>query len=125
MKKRRFWTATLLAIMFFEMRCENTKTISDELIGVWRTPAINHRGTFFELSKDQISFGASTGEVFHHAISRVKRKNDRYKAWILYTVYYLGEDSQTYQFPFYYRPSGLGTIFFKNKPNEAWSKDQP
>lgn len=125
MNKKLYWTATLLVILFFDMRCESAKTVSDELIGVWRTQAIDHRGTFFELKKDRISFGASTGEVFDHVITKIKRKRDRRNAWILYTVYYLNDSSQTYQFPFYYEPSGQGIIFFKNKPNEAWRREQP
>ncbi|MFZ2055095.1 MAG: hypothetical protein WAU81_12985 [Candidatus Aminicenantales bacterium] len=124
MKNRYCLVATLLVILFLDMRCESTKTISDELIGVWRTQAISHRGTFFELRKDQISFGTDTGEVFNHVITKVKRKKDEHNAWILYTVYYLNDSSQTYQFPFYYQPSGQGTILFKNKPDEVWRRDK-
>jgi len=124
MKNSHYLAATLLAVLFSLTGCESTPAISDELIGVWRTQAIDHRGAFFELKKDQISFGTPAGEVSHHAITKVDRKSDRDKGWILYTVFYLNESSQTYEFPFYYQPSGTGKIFFMNKPSEAWSKDQ-
>lgn len=125
MKNKYCLAATLLVVLLFEWRCESTQTIPDELIGVWRTQGIDHGGTFFELRKGQISFGTATGEVFHHVITKVNRKRDRHNSWILYTVYYLNESSQTYQFPFYYQSSGLKIIFFRNKPSEVWSKGQP
>jgi len=106
------------------MRCESNKTISDELIGVWRNRALQYAGTFFEFKKNQISFGATTGEVFNYAITKIKRKKNRQNDWILYTVYYLNESLQTYEFSFYYQPSGQGTIIFRNKPDKVWSKDE-
>jgi hypothetical protein len=124
MTKRYCFAAALLLILFSEMSCESTPAISDELTGVWRTQALGHRDTFFELKKDQISFGTAVGEVFPHAITKVDRKKDQRKGWILYKVYYLNESAQTYEFSFYYQPSGQGKIFFKNKPSEVWSKDQ-
>lgn len=125
MKNRYFLAATLWVVLFSIMSCESTPAITDELIGVWRTQGLDHRGAFFELKKDQISFGTPDGEVFHHAITKVDREKERDKAWILYTVYYLNESSQTCEFPFYFQPSGQGTILLKNKPSEVWSKDQP
>jgi len=106
------------------MRCESNKTIADELIGVWRNRAVQYAGTFFAFKKDQISFGATTGEVFNYAITKIKRKKNRQNDWILYTVYYLNESLQTYEFSFFYQPSGQGAIIFRNMPDKVWSKDE-
>ena len=98
---------------------ESSKTVPDDLIGVWKTSAPKYADTFVELTRTTIAFGA--GEKGTHLRSVVKVTKERNEGGLLYTVFYTDPEGQEYTFAFYYDPAD-GMLRWKNQRTIAWMK---
>jgi len=122
MKRKTVLLAVAIVIVFLGDYCAKSKTLSDELIGVWKTSTFKYEDTYFELEKDRIIFKTIEGDINIHPISKVERIEVAKKEWILYTIHYINPDLQEVEFPFYYHALNEGRIIFKNQTNLVWRK---
>gem|GEM_PF-806687 len=110
-----------LAVLLALAGCgpESTKTVPDDLIGVWKTSAPKYADTFIELTRTTIAFGA--GEKGTHLRSVVKVTKEPEAGGPLYTVFYRDPEGQEYKFAFYYDPAD-SVLRWKNQRTIAWMK---
>ncbi len=102
---------------------ERTKTIPNELIGVWKTTAPDYADRFLELSRDTIRFGTGGDEFYARSIIGVEKILEDGNA--LYTIFYIDPaDPEKYQYKvaFYFDPGNQGVIRYKNRKDIAWTK---
>jgi hypothetical protein len=102
---------------------EKTKTIPEDLLGTWKTSEPKYADTFIELMRDSIIFGLAEGPPRVHPVLAVEKLRE--KGNLLYTIRYQDEERESYNFSFYYDPSGGGTLQWKNQPGILWTKQQP
>lgn len=98
---------------------ESSKTVPEDLIGVWKTSVPKYADTFIELTRTTITFGA--GEKGTHLRSVVKVTKVQEEGGLLYTIFYTDPDGQEYTFAFYY-DSADGVLRWKNQRTIAWMK---
>lgn len=103
--------------------CAKNKTLSDELVGVWKTSTFQYKDTYVELQKGRIIFKTIEGDIDIHPITKVEKEEFAKDEWILYTIYYVNRDLQKVEFPFYYHALNKGRIIFKNQTNVVWRKE--
>jgi hypothetical protein len=102
---------------------ERTKTVPNELIGVWKTTAPDYADRFLELSRDTIRFGTGGDESYVRSIVGVEKVLENGST--LYTIFYIDPaDPEKYQskVAFYYDPGNQGVIRYKNRKDMAWTK---
>ncbi len=122
MKQKALLLAVATLIVFLGNHCTKSKTLSDELIGVWKTSTFQYKDTYFELQKNRIIFKTVEGDVNIHPIAKVDKKEVAKEEWILYTIHYINPDLQEVEFLFYYHALKEGRIIFKNQTNLVWRK---
>ena len=104
------------------------KTVPDHLLGTWRTSDPKYADRFFQIEPDHIIFGTGAKKssthpiagISTHEIARIKENLEG--PYIFYSIYYLNEEGQEYQFSFFYNPESNGPIRFKNQIEIAWTK---
>lgn len=100
---------------------ESTKTVPDDLIGVWKTSEPKYADRPFQLSRDAITFWTGGGESYTRTVARVTRVRE--DGNVLYTVFYVDPaDAERFEFKlaFYYD----GSIRWKNRRDMAWAKER-
>ena len=102
--------------------CGKNTTVSDEMLGTWRTSTIKYRDTSFELMRDKIIFKTKDGDINVHYITKTQEEKLKNDEWVLYTVHYMNRELQKIEFPFYFHPSQGGLIRFKNQEKVVWRK---
>jgi len=119
MNVRKIPVVFLLLLAVVGCGPESSKTVPEDLIGVWKTSAPKYADTFIELTRTTITFGA--GEKGMHLRSVVKVTKVREEGGLLYTIFYTDPDGQEYTFAFYYDPAD-GGLRWKNQRTIAWMK---
>jgi hypothetical protein len=119
---RRNGIAIALALLAAFIGCgrERTKTVPDELVGIWKSSAPKYADTFIELTKTTITFGA--GEAGSHVRSVVGVEKAREEGNALYTVFYVDAQGVEYKLAFYYEPGNGGVMRWKNQQSIAWTR---
>lgn len=100
---------------------ESTKTVPDDLVGVWKTSAPKYADRPFQLTRDTITFWTGGGESYTRSVVRVTKVREN--ANVLYTVFYVDPADAArfeFRFAFYYD----GSIRWKNRRDVAWAKDR-
>lgn len=121
-KKISIVFATLCIL--FAFGCSRNPVIPDELVGIWRTPTPIYEGCFFQITKEEISFGSKDGQVSSFLIKDMRTQRIADEEWTLYTISYVARGYQKYEFPFYYHPASNGVIRFKNKMESVWTREE-
>lgn len=122
MKQKTVTLAVAVLIVFLGNYCTKSRTLSDELIGVWKTSTFKYKNTYFELTKNRIIFKTIEGDVNIHPIAKVDKEEVAKDEWILYTIHYITPELKEVEFPFYYHALNNGRIIFKNQSNLVWRK---
>lgn len=124
-KKQKPFAFAVIAtsIMMLLSGCTRKAIVPDELVGIWTTPTPIYEGCFFEITKDEIIFGAKDGSESNFFIKDLKTQKIPEEEWTLYTLSYIVRGFQKYEFPFYYHPASNGVIRFKNKMESVWTKE--
>ncbi|MEE8300090.1 MAG: hypothetical protein V3R28_02150 [Desulfatiglandales bacterium] len=126
MRSKGILLALVIFSSLFGFQCEKSKTVPDELVGVWETSEPKYKDCYLELTEDLIIF-ANEAHLEKRSVNRVSKieKTDRGKQ-VLYTfsfeVYYEDKKGQKGRFSFYYDPSEGGAIRFKNQLEIKWRK---
>ncbi len=123
MMPKRLLVALAILIVFIGSNCGKNTTISDELIGIWRTASPKYEGCFFELRTNSITIGPQEGEPNSFAITNIKRKKKSKEEWTSYIIYYVDQGGKEYEFPIYYLPERTGVIRFKNQLDIVWTRE--
>lgn len=100
---------------------ERTKTVPDELVGVWKTAAPKYADRFLELTRTTISFGTGGQDFYTRTIVAVEKR--RQDDNTLYTVFYVDSEGE-YKFSFHYEPVSGGVIRYKNQKSIAWTRQR-
>lgn len=114
----------LVSALLLGNSCSRNNTLSDELVGRWKTSSFPYRDTYFELKKNRIIFKTKEGDINIHPITKIKSQKIAEDEWILITVHYRNDDMQKMEFPFYYHTLDDGVIIFKNQKNIVWRKEK-
>jgi hypothetical protein len=121
MKSKGILVALAILACLFGCQPEEPATVPDELLGVWETSAPKYKDSFFELTKDTLTFANRDLDYIDvNSISKIE-KIHREKG-ILYTIHYENREGQEYKFAFYYDPLRGGAIRFKNQDQIEWRK---
>ncbi len=123
MRQKHVITAIAICAVLFGSHCSRNSTVSNELVGVWKTSTIRYENTYFELQRNRIIFKTIEGDLNIHPITKVEKTEVAKNEWILYTIHYVNRDLQKVEFPFYYYALDKGTIIFKNQTNVVWRKE--
>jgi hypothetical protein len=124
MKRKTSLTAILFFALLLGYSCSRDNTLSDEMMGIWKTSSFQYMDTYFKLKKNQIIFKTKTGDINVHPITKIKRQKIAKDEWVLYTIYYRNNEMQKVEFPFYYHTLDDGKILFKNQKNVVWRKEK-
>jgi hypothetical protein len=100
---------------------ERTKSVPDELVGVWRTTAPKYADRFLKLTRTAIIFG--TGGEGSYARTVVAVEKSREDGDTLYTVFYVDAEGE-YKLAFYYESQNGGVIRYKNQRAIAWTRQK-
>ncbi len=104
--------------------CSKINTASDELTGIWSSSDIRYENTYFEITKQEITFGTKDGDSNSYTILEIKKKPLEDEDWVKYTIYYQNSDLQKVEFPFFFRSSDRDVIRFLNQPSLVWKKEK-
>jgi hypothetical protein len=122
MTRRTIPIALFLVLLLVGCGPESTKTVPDDLVGVWKTSVPKYADTFIELRRSTITFGAGEKGAQLRSVEKVTK--EREAAGFLYTVFYTDPDRQEYKFAFYYDPAD-GVLRWKNQRTIPWTKAKP
>jgi hypothetical protein len=98
---------------------ESSKTVPDDLMGVWKTSDPKYADTFIELTRTTIVFGFADGTADVRTVASVEKVRE--DGNLLYTVFYVDPEQQQYKLSFYYEAAG-GVMRWKNQRTIAWMK---
>lgn len=124
MKTKKLLAGLAILIIFICSQCGKNPTVSDGLIGIWKTASPKYEGCFFELRTNTMTFGPKEGEPSTFAITNIKREKKSNEEWTLYTISY-ADQGEEYEFPVYYLPEKNGVIRFKNQLDVVWIREIP
>ncbi len=123
MKIKKISIIIVILSVLFICGCSRKAVISDSLVGIWKTPTPIYEGCFFQITKEEISFGSKDGQISTFFIKNVRVQKIAEEEWTLYNISYVVRGFQKYEFPFYYHPAGNGVIRFKNKMESVWTRE--
>jgi len=122
-KLKKYHLISVILLAAVAMNCGKITTLSDDLIGTWKTSNTIYTGTFFELKRDAVVFGTKDGDVNTYRILEVKKQKMENNEWDSYTIFYQDNDFHRVEFSFFYRASDTQVIRFKNQPVLVWKKE--
>jgi hypothetical protein len=120
MKPSVLLIAVAIFVVSFGCRSERTRTVPDELVGVWKTSEPRYADRFLELTRTSIAFGTGEGKADVRSVAAVEKAREDGK--ILYTVSYADPEGHESTFSFYYDPARAGVIRLKNQQSFEWTK---
>ncbi len=113
-----------LAVFACLCGCESreSRTVPEELLGVWKTSAPKYRDCYLQLTEESIIFAntAVAGGYNMNRISKIEKVHEGEET--LYTIHYKDSQGQEYKLPFFYHPSSGGAIRLKNQSQILWMK---
>lgn len=122
MDKARPLKILVLILSTWQCFCAG-REIHQQMYGVWRCPHKDYKNTYFKITPEKIEFGNNDqNETEIGTITGVKFKKMKDKIWTQCTVKYQNEDSQEYEFQFFFNTREADTIIFKNQENLIWKK---
>jgi hypothetical protein len=102
---------------------QSSGLIPAELRGKYATDDPKYENQFFELSPVLITLGFGGGKFKHYNVKRVEKEIIDHRT--LYTILCGNEDEgEEFNFSFFIDSPGEGIIYFKNKPQVAWEKQE-
>lgn len=122
MKTKKLLAGLAILIIFICSQCGKNTTVSDELIGIWKTASPKYEGCFFEFLTNTITIGPLEGEPSTFAITNIKREKKNNEEWTLYTIFYVDQGAE-YEFPLYFLLEKDGVIRFKNQLDIVWTRE--
>lgn len=122
MKRTSIVVAFAILAGLFGCGRERTKTVPDELVGIWKTSAPKYADTHIELSRTAITFGAGEAGSYVRVVSSVEKVREGGNT--LYTVFYVDAQGVEYKLAFYYEPGNGGVMRWKNQQSIAWSRQK-
>lgn len=99
---------------------EESETIPDALIGVWKTSAPGYEDNSLVLRKDEILFGVGPSEYSVNSIFKVTTARQPGEKAALITIYYTDEEGKDNASSIYYDQARPGSIRFKNQMQIEW-----
>ena len=102
--------------------CGKLKSIPDELLGIWETFEPRYEDTYFEFGLNTLSFKDKEGNITYYMISSIKKKKNEGNDWYEYIIKYKNEEAKKVEFSFYYDPTDVGSLRFKNQELIIWNK---
>ena len=121
MKSRRTIMLFTIHLVFFGCQLERTREIPDNLLGIWKTSSPEYTDRFFEIDKNQITFGTGEKNAAMHPILNIEKVHKG--AQTLYDIYYANQEGQEYKLSFYYFPA-RGMIRFENQEGIEWTRQR-
>jgi len=122
MKTKKWLVGLAILVVFICSQCKKNTTVSNELIGIWKTASPKYEGCFFEFRTNTITIGPREGEPSTFAITNIKREKERNEEWTLYTIFYVAQGEE-YEFPLYFLLEKGGVIRFKNQLDIVWTRE--
>ncbi len=119
MRAKKIFIAVALCTTFWGCSFHRVVSMPEDLIGVWKTAEKNYADRYFELQADRVIFSTGGWGVTAHPIDRIEERRENGKTF--YIIYYPNEESEEYQFSFYYDPV-QSVIRFKNQEQFEWVK---
>ena len=116
--------AAILAIAISLFGCSaatTTKTVPEQLVGVWNTGAQKYADRYFELKKDAVIFALGAGKVSQSTVLQVKESREKTQS--LYEISYLSQEGTTEKFTIYYEPA-TSTIRIKSQGKMEWKRGE-
>ncbi len=123
MKPKRLFVGPIILLIVFAHGCGTKATISDEMIGTWKTTDSKYKETYFELTPDKIIFRTIGGEVNANTIKKIKKKKAPDTEDTLFTLTYVSLEGQEAIFSFFFSQKNSGMIRFQNQPEIIWTKE--
>ena len=120
-KKQTISLVLLFALI--SINCGKISSVSEDLIGIWKSTDIRYNNTSFEITKKAITFHTKEGDINSFAIIKIEKDQIKDGEWEQYTLYYRNRDLQKIEFPFYFRTTDKGMIRFVNQPSLVWKKE--
>ncbi len=129
MRSTRFFVA--VALLATIMGCQpqpqsqsqaENGTVSEKLLGVWKTAHSKYADRFFEIKNDALIFGQGGEKVELHALADISETREG--KLFFYAISHINHHGQRYTFAFYYDPTDGGTIRFKNQKQIVWTKER-
>lgn len=124
MKPKGLFVGLIILLIVFAHGCGKKATISDEMIGTWKTTDSKYRDTSFELTPDKIIFRTLGGEVNANTIKKIKKKKAPDTEETLYTLTYVNLEEQESLFSFFFSQKNGGKIRFQNQPEIIWTREK-
>ena len=123
MKPKRLFIGLIILLIVFAYGCGKKATISDEMVGTWKTTDSKYKETYFELTQDKIIFRTLGGEVNANTIKKIKKKKVPDTEEALFTLTYVSLEGQESIFSFFFSQKNSGMIRFENQPEIIWTKE--
>jgi hypothetical protein len=122
MTRRQVSVALLLALLLAGCGPESTKTVPEDLVGIWKTAHAKYADHPFELRRDSVTFGTGGGAAYTRPVRKVQRVSE--DARLLYTIFYLEPEGHELKFSFYFEPARGGVIRWKHQETIEWTRAQ-
>lgn len=122
MKSTGILVASVILVFLSGCGPERTKTVPDELVGIWKTSAPKYADAYIELSRTTITFGAGEAGSYVRTVSSVEKVREGGNT--LYTVFYVDAQGVEYKLAFYYEPGNGGMMRWKNQRSIAWARQK-
>lgn len=122
MKSTGILVASVILVFLSGCGPERTKTVPDELVGIWKTSVPKYADAYIELSRTTITFGAGEAGSYVRTVSSVEKVREGGNT--LYTVFYVDAQGVEYKLAFYYEPGNGGMMRWKNQRSIAWARQK-
>jgi len=96
-------------------------TVSEKILGVWKTSHSKYADRFFEIKNDALIFGQGGEKIELHALADISESREG--KLFFYAISHINHHGQRYTFAFYYDPDDGGTMRFKNQRRIIWTKE--
>ncbi len=124
MKPKRVFVGLAILLIVLAHGCGKKASISDDMIGTWKTTDSKYKETFFELTPEKIIFRTIGGEVNANTIKKIKTKKDPETDETLFTLTYVNLEGKESIFSFFFSQKNGGIIRFQNQPEITWTKEK-
>ncbi len=101
-----------------------SRSIPDDLVGVWRTTTPTYADRSIEFTRTTITFGTGNGGSYTRTVVAVEKSEEQGE--VLYTVSYRDPgdaEGRRSTFAFYYDPANAGAIRWNHRPEMVWTKE--
>lgn len=109
------------ALVGLLLACESGSLVPmpKELIGFWRTSAVEYQDRYLMLTANEVKFGIGEEESTIHDVSAVYDVGDALQR--IYRISYLSDEGKEYWLSLEYEP-GKKTLRLVNQPEMTWER---